>query len=448
MASTSVNGVGQDLVITAADRLYQIRVSEKMNTPNSVETEELELTSTPFPENTILDHQRKRQEIETTLNEVRKFERCRTRSQESIENVDSTTLPDLHITRPIYMETAKDRYKKQGLGRWNQVVTLRNSRSSPSQMSSASTRLNSDVQLRCYCREPDSGTEPMVKCNNEWCPIGWFHARCAGCQDEDSEYEHFLCDYCREDYGPFGPVSEDEVMMEEVTAVNDMILEQADNLAIEDDDMEALYSADDESDQDNDSAQTSTAVHWGTPINIRSQPTTIHPIPANHNIHPSTEDSTTQPEQLDGKSLTRNSSISAFTSSSSTTCHPISFHDPLARSLFPGSSKTSFADLAPFMTSESLSPREVEVFENWKHSQSPSRLVRALLSSSSSNNDNRDDSNHGDDANSVRSPSAHCEIREANEDEKGRFPKDDSDCGGNGGSQEERLSQLLKELSS
>ena len=52
-----------------------------------------------------------------------------------------------------------------------------------------------DVALWCTCRQPDDGSL-MVLCENEDCPIQWYHGRCVNFDRELGEEEKWYCPQC------------------------------------------------------------------------------------------------------------------------------------------------------------------------------------------------------------------------------------------------------------
>lgn len=51
-----------------------------------------------------------------------------------------------------------------------------------------------DEPTYCYCQKPSHGA--MVGCNNEECPIEWFHFACVGLTEEPQG--DWYCKECRE----------------------------------------------------------------------------------------------------------------------------------------------------------------------------------------------------------------------------------------------------------
>jgi hypothetical protein len=47
----------------------------------------------------------------------------------------------------------------------------------------------------CTCRQPDDGTL-MLQCENDGCPVQWYHVRCVGVSELPNEEEQWYCPLC------------------------------------------------------------------------------------------------------------------------------------------------------------------------------------------------------------------------------------------------------------
>jgi hypothetical protein len=52
-----------------------------------------------------------------------------------------------------------------------------------------------DLAPHCTCRLPDDGTL-MIHCDNETCPIGWYHGRCVGISKALPKKKKWFCEVC------------------------------------------------------------------------------------------------------------------------------------------------------------------------------------------------------------------------------------------------------------
>jgi hypothetical protein len=52
-----------------------------------------------------------------------------------------------------------------------------------------------DPNPYCSCRLPDDGSL-MICCDNEQCPIGWYHGRCINIRKAIPEEEEWYCEMC------------------------------------------------------------------------------------------------------------------------------------------------------------------------------------------------------------------------------------------------------------
>jgi hypothetical protein len=113
-------------------------------------------------------------EIDDILADVDKYEK---RRQEESGQAQKSPLM---ITVPPQIPW-EERYKKQGLSRWDKekerVVSRRDTNSGGSVISTVS-RATLTVRI-CKCREP-SGVGVVLRCSAAFCPVGLFHLECTG----------------------------------------------------------------------------------------------------------------------------------------------------------------------------------------------------------------------------------------------------------------------------
>lgn len=212
-AQLQLDGVSRQTVLSAANRLYP-DIEAPENAPDTFRDKNAE-PDHPFnyPPNSekALELRALRQlEINETLAEVHKYERALSAARSHLRDLELRDMsPDASvlITRPFYMEPRQDRYKKQGLTRYDQQKWNKNARESllavatgvTSPFYSPINEVDPDIRY-CYCRECDDGGE-MVRCSKEWCPIGWFHLRCTGLKRLPYVNEEFYCCYCADGIG-------------------------------------------------------------------------------------------------------------------------------------------------------------------------------------------------------------------------------------------------------
>lgn len=207
-----LDGVAQRTVLSAAERLYP-KIEPAETAPLSFRDKNIK------PDHAFNHHPNSKQaldlralkqlEINETLAEVSKYEKALKAAKSQLRHLDiRSPSPDASvlITRPFYMEPREDRYKKQGLTRWDRAkyskaLRQSNLHSTPTPVKGMSTKM-----LYCYCREPDNGRE-MVRCSKQWCPVGWFHLQCTGLDRLPFLNEEFHCCYCSDGLGPL--VSDD-----------------------------------------------------------------------------------------------------------------------------------------------------------------------------------------------------------------------------------------------
>lgn len=154
------------------------------------------------------------EEIVSTLNEVRKYERARQVAHVveiigdglRVQDKDDAD-PHLLLTRPLYVAPPKERYKKQGLEQWD-----RRKNRKEYMLSQASTPIKGRAKLPeydmatpsrpprfCYCREPEDPSKELIRCANDRCFIGCFHLECTRLRRPPTVHEQFKCRYCSDD---------------------------------------------------------------------------------------------------------------------------------------------------------------------------------------------------------------------------------------------------------
>jgi hypothetical protein len=130
-------------------------------------------------------------EIDEILADVDKYQK---RRQDEFSQPQKSPLA---ITPPPQMP-GEERYKKQGLGRYDKekeqrVIGRRDANSGSSDMSTISTT-SMKVQI-CKCREP-SGVGVVLKCNAAFCPTGYFHLECTGLLQQPTANLVWTCSDC------------------------------------------------------------------------------------------------------------------------------------------------------------------------------------------------------------------------------------------------------------
>ncbi|KAK5945293.1 hypothetical protein PMZ80_002497 [Knufia obscura] len=211
-----LDGVHHDIVIDAASRLYP-DIEPKAGSPGRlVDKHGCPSQAFNWPSNSPQNHMRrahKLREIDLSLAEASKIEKSTkdtTPQKQLYDQRASSPEASVLITRPAYMEPEKERYKKQGLTKYDYAKYLKEKkqddhvREQELDRSSASpVRAPQDLQERhCYCREVDDGTE-MLRCSSELCPIGWFHFKCTGLDQLPTITQKFLCCYCSDGIDAF-----------------------------------------------------------------------------------------------------------------------------------------------------------------------------------------------------------------------------------------------------
>lgn len=201
-----LDGVDQATVLSAAERLYP-KIKPAKTTPASFRdknvTPDHAFKHAPNSKQALDLRALKQLEINETLAEVSKYEKALKAAKSQLHRLNIRSLsPDASvlITRPHYMEPKEDRYKKQGLTRYDRAKYTeslrRDALNAPAPVKDMSKNL-----LFCYCREPDDGRE-MVRCSKQWCPVGWFHLNCTGLDRLPFLNEEFHCCYCSDGVGP------------------------------------------------------------------------------------------------------------------------------------------------------------------------------------------------------------------------------------------------------
>lgn len=151
------------------------------------------------------------EEIVSTLNEVRKYEKARQVAHMvksigdglHIQDKDGAD-PRLLLTRPLYVAPPKERYKKQGLGQWDRRKSRKeyvlSQTSTPLKGRAKLPEYDMATPLRpprfCHCREPEDPSKELIRCANDRCSIGWFHLECTGLRRLPTVHEQFKCRYC------------------------------------------------------------------------------------------------------------------------------------------------------------------------------------------------------------------------------------------------------------
>lgn len=137
---------------------------------------------------------RKGVEIEEILVEVERYEK---RKQDDLHSPKKIPL----VTTPPPQMAGEDRYKKQGLGRYDKekerkVNEKRDTNSGGSNTTTSSTK---SLKVRiCHCGEP-AGVGEAVKCSGEFCLIGSYHLVCTGLSEKPQRGMSWLCSNCSND---------------------------------------------------------------------------------------------------------------------------------------------------------------------------------------------------------------------------------------------------------
>jgi len=205
----SFDGIDHESVLQAANRLYFDIQPQKLSPTSFVDKRGYPDQAFNWPSNSPQNHVRrvyKQSEIEDTLAEAERYEKAMADVHgQAQHNRSRDSSPDVSvlITRPAYIERRKDRYKKQGLTRYDWMkYNDEKKRDEFANTTGPKTPLASPVkppgkvqERFCYCCEADDGTA-MLKCNSELCPVGWFHLRCTGLDRLPIVNEQSFCCYC------------------------------------------------------------------------------------------------------------------------------------------------------------------------------------------------------------------------------------------------------------
>lgn len=125
-----LDGVSQQVVLEAAERLYPAITPRKLRPGQYVDKKGYEEQAFNFPSNSPKNkalRAHKQFEIEETLKEVEKYEKTRSgyANHDTFHTARSIDFPDVTITRPAYVEPIKERYKKQGLTNYDYKLDLK-----------------------------------------------------------------------------------------------------------------------------------------------------------------------------------------------------------------------------------------------------------------------------------------------------------------------------------
>ncbi|KAK5074087.1 hypothetical protein LTR64_006770 [Lithohypha guttulata] len=201
-----LDGIDQQTVLNTAERLYPRITPRKINHKRLVNTEGAGHQPYDYPSNSSTAkalRAHKQHEIHELLTEVSRYEKTVTSRTIPDDLPSRCSSPDASvlITRPVYMETMTDRYKKQGLREYDRKKYLRTQRQEEEADKAKSSPVNartqeiSGLERFCYCRDFDDETE-VLRCSAAQCTIGWFHFRCTGPDRLPTIGERFLCYYC------------------------------------------------------------------------------------------------------------------------------------------------------------------------------------------------------------------------------------------------------------
>jgi hypothetical protein len=170
--------------------------------------------TTQFPSNSdqaILLRDAKRQETEATLHLLCQVAYVQEARQLSHSH-NMGDLPSLKISRPTDLPRLQERYKKQGLTRYDWRVwrnLLPPTHFQDASTASATVGTNDEnaeqlvplVERFCHCYEPDD-FKGMVRCSAEFCLVGWVHLRCSGLPRLPVKNETWFCSQCSPLFGP------------------------------------------------------------------------------------------------------------------------------------------------------------------------------------------------------------------------------------------------------
>ena len=268
--------------------------------------------------------------------------------------VSSDHKPDegLSLRRPADLSPLIERYKKQGLTRYDQIRdkrfqldaaptdggwSLRRSRSTIHGLFKAP-----DSPPMCYCREAEGDGE-IIKCDSELCQIGTFHLACCQIDEAPGGNERFYCYYCAPNLG----VIEREVVVHGVPPEEEHEEPDHTNSAF-------INVTDDSGDEEDEDVGLEPAPLTGSTLVEDESPPRFDPILQ--------VDGSDSPQQEKGL--------------------PPVMSMPLPQD----SSSTTFSDLAPFIepdlrpdSAHKLTPEEGRLVNKWKESSSPSELVATMM---------------------------------------------------------------------
>lgn len=229
-----LDGVSRETVLEAAARLYPTLPATYYKSKILGDSRNKADFACKYPASSpqkSAERAAKSLEIDATLTEVAKYEKAialfrRQQEQNSLVLSQRGESPDASvlITRPAYMEPARERYKKQGLTKHDRAKYRMKVKLEEQEIDPGLPALNQSLrpgERYCYCRDVELPSTELVRCASDWCPVGWFHLSCTGLDHLPTTENPFYCYYCVDDLGPF--VSKRMINLDEQS-----ILEEAD----------------------------------------------------------------------------------------------------------------------------------------------------------------------------------------------------------------------------
>ena len=259
---------------------------------------------------------------------------------------------DLSLRRPADLLPPVERYKKQGLTRYDRIRWKRfqldavptDGARDPRRPRVTKPSLSNTPETTpmCYCREAEGDGE-IIRCGSELCQIGTFHLACCQIDEPPGVNERFYCYYCAPN---LGAIVEREVVVHGIPPEEELEESDHNSSAVSD----IADDANDEADED--------CHHEPAPLTGSTLVEDHSPPPF---VLPAQVDGSASPQQ--GSKL------------------PAVMSMPLPES----SSNTTFRDLAPFIESDlrpdshhKLTPAEGRLVKEWKETSPPSTLIAAL----------------------------------------------------------------------
>ena len=331
-----------------------------------------------FPSNSAeaLALRRKRDKEAQDIIELDHLRRTSTPPTTSASFVDSQS-PNLTLSRPRDVLPYPARYKKQG-----RTTSDYGKRKSSDTANTSSLPLSKRRRLHeargtpykaliCFCREP-AGESDLITCASGACMIGTFHLQCLNLKEKIEDGDEVYCMYCAESFreveaGPMKVVGVDPTESETPSDTEDDVPSTP------------------RSDLDQDGVYIPDPAACGI---VEDDALTLPSSPSFHTVNGPghTATSKTHHTQIDGlmspvpvTPCLRPISTASLSGNISKAAKPSS-----AVPLPPGSNRTTFADLAPFIICElsshspfGLSSNEAKAVRDWQRFCPRSKLLQS-----------------------------------------------------------------------